>query len=208
MKRISCDVARDLMTLCTGGMASADSRELLNEHLAGCEGCSAEYRRLNQEVDMPVNMPLQNESRNAFMKFRIRLRRQRIAAVCIGALITIVAMVCGFMVYEHVGAVHDFFSPHVAVVIPEAVYDDGWQKLETDGGMLEFDSVFWNMEVVCDANSDGPVELRFLDENGELCLDGIKLEPGTGMQLDGLVRNKKYQVEYRADGKFFCLNFN
>ena len=39
MKTIDCALAQDLMPLYTEGMLSPESREALEEHLAGCEAC-------------------------------------------------------------------------------------------------------------------------------------------------------------------------
>ena len=50
MKTIDCALAQDLMPLYTEGMLSPESREALEEHLAGCAAC----RRTR-----PVSGPLQ-----------------------------------------------------------------------------------------------------------------------------------------------------
>lgn len=43
MNKISCDVCADLMPLVKDGIASEDSRALVNEHLCCCESCSRAY---------------------------------------------------------------------------------------------------------------------------------------------------------------------
>ncbi|MFQ9408991.1 MAG: zf-HC2 domain-containing protein [Oscillospiraceae bacterium] len=49
MKTIDCALAQDLMPLYTEGMLSPESREALEEHLAGCEAC----RRTADEMCHP-----------------------------------------------------------------------------------------------------------------------------------------------------------
>lgn len=44
MSKISCDVCMDLIPLVKDGVASEDSRLLVEEHIDNCESCSAVYR--------------------------------------------------------------------------------------------------------------------------------------------------------------------
>lgn len=73
MKTIDCALAQDLMPLYTEGMLSPESREALEEHLAGCEAC----RRTADEMCHPLLEPqFQEEAR-----LLRRLRRRRKALV-------------------------------------------------------------------------------------------------------------------------------
>ena len=68
MKTIDCALAQDLMPLYTEGMLSPESREALEEHLAGCEAC----RRTADEMCHPLLEPqFQEEAR------LLRRRRRR-----------------------------------------------------------------------------------------------------------------------------------
>ena len=60
MKTIDCALAQDLMPLYTEGMLSPESREALEEHLAGCEAC----RRTADEMCHPLlELQFQEEAR-------------------------------------------------------------------------------------------------------------------------------------------------
>lgn len=208
MAKINCNVARDIMMLCMDGLASADTKKLLDTHMEECTECRAEYQRLGEEMKLPVDDNLQKESRRVFNEFRFRLRRQKMIALCIGLLLAFAAVAGCMMAYQHVGVIHDFFSPHEVAIVRNASYANGWQELDIGGGILEFDGLFWKREVTSHADSGGPVELRFTDENGRVCLDGIVVAPGCSVQLDKLARNQKYIVEYCADCDFLYLDFH
>ena len=77
MKTIDCALAQDLMPLYTEGMLSPESREALEEHLAGCEAC----RRTADEMCHPLLEPqFQEEAR---LLRRLRRRRKALWAAVI-----------------------------------------------------------------------------------------------------------------------------
>lgn len=61
--------------------------------------------------------------------------------------------------------------------------------------------------MVNDANSSGDVMLRILDENKNIVLDEIIVEPGTSIDLDMLQNNRNYIVEVKCKTERFFLNF-
>ena len=91
MKTIDCALAQDLMPLYTEGMLSPESREALEEHLAGCEAC----RRTADEMCHPLLEPqFQEEAR---LLRRLRRRRKALwAAVIVLAALPVVAVVLFF----------------------------------------------------------------------------------------------------------------
>lgn len=95
---ISCDVCRDLAPLVADGVASADSCALVQEHLARCEACRAEFPELSGPAgaeSLPAALPAPDESRV--------LRRVR------GKL---TLWLVGFLVLGLVGSMLVVFSPH------------------------------------------------------------------------------------------------
>ena len=52
---ISCDVIRDILPLYAEDLASPATRELVESHLSGCEGCSQELERLKEAQKIPVD---------------------------------------------------------------------------------------------------------------------------------------------------------
>ena len=51
---LSCEVVTDLMTVYESGEASAETRRLVDEHLAGCDACRAAFGK-NQRVDSALS---------------------------------------------------------------------------------------------------------------------------------------------------------
>ena len=69
MKTIDCALAQDLMPVYTEGMLSPESREALEEHLAGCEAC----RRTADEMCHPLLEPQFQEEARLLRRLRRRL---------------------------------------------------------------------------------------------------------------------------------------
>ena len=54
---LSCDVTRDLLPLYHDGVCSAESRALVEAHVANCPACSALLNELRGEIDLPHESP-------------------------------------------------------------------------------------------------------------------------------------------------------
>ena len=67
----SCDVIRDLLPLYADDACSADSRRLVDEHLAECTECSGILKRLqNNEIENDLQMEKQDVIEYGAKKFR------------------------------------------------------------------------------------------------------------------------------------------
>lgn len=53
MKKISCDVYRDILPLYADEVVSGDTREFVEAHLEGCPGCRMELEQLRRPVRLP-----------------------------------------------------------------------------------------------------------------------------------------------------------
>lgn len=71
---------------------------------------------------------------------------------------------------------------------------------------LVFDSIFYNREIVNDANSDASVTLRISDIRGDVIIDNLEIQPGAGVSVKQLERNTEYRVEIKTSGKQIFLN--
>lgn len=56
---VNCGVIRDLLPLYADEVVSPESRELVDGHLEGCEGCRRELEELTRDVSLP---PEQDET--------------------------------------------------------------------------------------------------------------------------------------------------
>lgn len=54
MSRISCDIIQDLLPLYYDDICSEASRELMEEHLAGCADCRASLVQVKSNLSLPI----------------------------------------------------------------------------------------------------------------------------------------------------------
>ena len=54
MKKISCNVYQDILPLYVDGVVSEDTKAFVDEHLAECENCRAELKKMSQTIDLPA----------------------------------------------------------------------------------------------------------------------------------------------------------
>ena len=142
--------------------------------------------------------------RNPFIKIKRTNRIKLIAAV----MITICVVSGGMFAIQKVGTLHDYFYPSNLAVIDNKTDRNEWSQINiADENFLNFNSIFYNKEVVNDANSSGDVMLRILDENKNIVLDETIVKPGTSIDLDMLQNNRNYIVEVKCKTGRFFLNF-
>lgn len=205
--KISCETARDLMTLCAGDSASPDTVRMLEKHMGECGECRNEYARLRRELAAPCEPISQTEEHRQISGLRRRIRRKRLIVALIASLVTAALIFAGGMAYMHVSAVTDFFTPVQVVTVRDASPDQ-WQELQFEGGWLMLDGLFSKMEVTSYVDNPGRAELRFTDENGVVVLDNFSIQPNESAVLPGLKKGERYKVEVLADGHYFFFNFH
>ena len=74
--KISCDVIRDILPLYAEDMVSNATREVVEEHLCGCEECSGELETLKKTQKLPVEVGV-----SSLKRVGDSIRRRRILAV-------------------------------------------------------------------------------------------------------------------------------
>lgn len=90
---ISCDVIRDILPLYAEDLASPATRELVESHLSGCEGCSQELERLKEAQKIPVDTDV-----HSLRRVSAGLRNRRIlTVVCV--VMTLVSLIWSGMVF-------------------------------------------------------------------------------------------------------------
>ena len=130
--------------------------------------------------------------------------RKTILSSIITLALALVIISCSLVV-ENVGSVNQLFFPKITAIVDSRDSLEEWNTISfNDQNDLTFDSVFWNKEVVNDANSAGNVLLRVKDINGVIVVDEFQISPGTSTKLDGLKNGEKYFFEIKAaQGRFF-----
>lgn len=103
MEKIKCEVIRDLMPLVADDVASAESKELVSEHVESCEVCKAYFAGMTAQIArtaVPEDGPT-----STFVKFTHRMeKRVRMKKVMIALTAAFVALcvviVGGYVVFD------------------------------------------------------------------------------------------------------------
>lgn len=168
---------------------------------------------MQQSLTEQDSLEIQDESAQVLRNMKCALQKQRIMAVMLAVLITIVVVFSAGIVVENVGPVHDFFDPCKRAEIRDS-RTALWQVLpirtditgqETEEWLV-YDSIFFEKWCINDANSSADVNIRVRDAAGNIVVEYRNVAPGTSCDLQMLKRNTKYRVEVQVHGTVF-LNF-
>ena len=208
MEKISCSIAKDLMPLYMDGVLSEETTEVMKVHLEGCENCRNEYEIMEQEWYLPSTVKLQEENKKMLKELKSQIKRKRILTGVVAVFLAAMVFASGYLVYENVGAVHEYFSPSFEVSLRDIDTVGEWEKISVgEDGYLNFDSVFYKKEMVVHADSSSGIALRIRDREGNMILESEEILPGESIELEELHRNTDYQVEIKAKGEMFFLWF-
>ena len=213
MKQMPCNLIKDLLPLYADGVVSEETAQIVANHLAECPDCQAEYEQMRQAIELPANPELREESVHALKQMKHHLKHKKLLISITSIVATVFLLWGGFLVYQNVGPVHDFFSPSIWVDMRDCETDD-WMPLEFQvefGGAattdeLNFDSIFFRHMVTNDHLS-APVQLRISEPDGSVVLE-TALDPAETISLDGLQRNHPYHVDFKTTGDNLFLIFN
>lgn len=211
---MKCSIIQDLLPLYVDGVVSEDTAQVVEEHFETCEACRKTYEQMKQGLELPANPDLNQENFQALKTVKQTLKWKRIAVAATSALLTFVLVVSGYMVFQNIGVVHDFFDPSQRPSLRDNQTDD-WQPLQFHPNftspesteIFRFDNLFYSREVVNDASSEGPVSLRFRDAEGSVVSEVMDLQPGTSTSLKGLQLFTAYSVEIKTSANQIFLNF-
>lgn len=96
MSEVKCGVVRDLMPLVADDVACEESKQLVNEHMEGCEVCKAYYAGMSAQLAR-MAMP-EDDPTSTFVNFshkmekRVRMKRVLIALVAAVLALCVVVM--------------------------------------------------------------------------------------------------------------------
>lgn len=86
--KITCNVIRDILPLYAENMVSADTRRLVDEHIASCRDCKTHLDEMGLSTDLPLDVdtaPLR--------KIKITLRKNKLHMVIAAVMFTLAAVV-------------------------------------------------------------------------------------------------------------------
>lgn len=71
---------------------------------------------------------------------------------------------------------------------------------------FEYKTILVNKTLVNDANNSGAVEVRVLDESGNIVIEPTTVESGKSFSVEELKLNTKYRVECRNGSGKYIIN--
>lgn len=120
MKKIDCNVIRDLIPLYVDDAASPETKALVEAHAAECPECREEIETMKKALPLPVCSDLEQENAGIIRAIGKQLQRKRVKAAIISAL-TAAALIIGV---------------YVVMVFPSRVipYEEGLVSVRDDDG--------------------------------------------------------------------------
>lgn len=201
---MNCNIIKDLLPSFIDGICSQDSCKVVEEHLQQCEECR-KYKEIIEQSTNAIQI-LPNEVTVAKAPFK-KINKKRRIQIVLSILLTFMLTVIGSFVVQEVGVVNEIFFPRSSAIIEITDNQEEWDKLYFDDqDYLTFTNIFWNKEIVNDANNEGDVWLRIKDENDNIVVDEFRISPGKSMKLDTLKNTKSYSFEIKANKGRFSIN--
>lgn len=205
--KVTCNTIRDLMPSYVDDICSEDSKNLINTHTQTCNQC----RELLESMKQPLQsseLNVENDKLKAQKPFKKINKVHRIRIIIVAIAVMAMTMI-GMMVAINVGSINDFFFPHQISVINEQDGIGEWEAISIEGNQyLNYDSIFYKKTVTNNANSTDCVKMRILDEEGNIVLDDLMIEPGATIHLNKLKNNKYYTVKIWIDKGWYMLYFS
>ena len=113
---ISCDIIRDLLPLYAEDMVSDASKNLVDDHLCGCDDCTKELATLKKPQRVPVDAEVRS-----LKQVGDTIRRRRILAALTAVLFVVTVLVSGTMLLD----AKIYLSAEQAINYVEALEDGG-----------------------------------------------------------------------------------
>lgn len=78
MKKINCDIIKDVLPLYLDGVVSDATKEMVEEHLSSCDSCRKEAEMLKQDIILPTTKNIQLSEAKIFKKLKSNLRKKNV----------------------------------------------------------------------------------------------------------------------------------
>lgn len=98
MKKMNCNIIRDILPLYLDDVVSVDTKELVEDHLNICDSCRMESEILGQNIALPINRNIKLSDAKVVKKLKNRLLRKKVIVSVISVVVS-VAIVIGIYVY-------------------------------------------------------------------------------------------------------------
>ena len=124
MKKMDCDIIRDLLPLYIDGVVSDATKNLVETHLEDCDACRKEAEWMRETVTLPTNEKVQEAEVKALKKLKKRFFKKKVIVALVTACLTLVVAAGGYS--------------YMAMAEEEIPYDSSKMKIEDKTGALYF----------------------------------------------------------------------
>lgn len=93
MKKISCNIIRDILPLYLDDVVSDDTKELVEEHLETCDACRMEADILGRNITLPTNRVIKLSDAEVVKKLKSRFLRKKVLVSILSVVAAIAVMI-------------------------------------------------------------------------------------------------------------------
>lgn len=93
MKKISCDIIKDVLPLYLDGVVSNATKEMVEEHLSSCDFCRKEAEVLKQDIILPAAKNIQLSEARVFKKLKSHFWKKNVIISVITMIATIFLLI-------------------------------------------------------------------------------------------------------------------
>lgn len=94
MKKISCDIVRDLLPIYVENLASFDTRKMIEEHIEGCDECYNQLKEMQEKVIIPADTIV---APMTTLKKKMNKKKLNIIVITVAAVTAILMLVLVWM---------------------------------------------------------------------------------------------------------------
>ncbi len=133
--------------------------------------------------------------------------RKRMLTIIVPVLVVFMC-ITGYLLYQDVGVVHQFFSPQLSTAVTITDKEKNtWQRVEfEDDSYLQLNGIFWEKEIINDASSESTIDIGIYEHDGVTLVDEFTLKAGEGKKMKVKIKTD-YVLKVRANNGVYRLNF-
>lgn len=214
--RVTCDIINDLLPLYVDEICSDSTKQAVEEHIKKCEKCRETLSGMRYGEPEPI--PDKKEIAKTKKPFS-KVKKRAIAWSCFSVVVLVSLMGIVTMKLMENGSLYKFFYPKSIGFVTLEEGMDTWQTVNftiknyTQGkekeevvGYFEYNTIFVDKKLVNSANSCGGIEIRILDENGDVVIEPTFIDNGKSISVENLEINTKYTVQCRNGSGEYWIN--
>lgn len=89
MKKITCEIIKDILPLYVDNAVSMDTKAMVEEHLAECESCKKEAEAMSKTIKIPIHKSVEKEQAEVLNNLKKIFKNKKIRISILSVLTTI-----------------------------------------------------------------------------------------------------------------------